>query len=327
MRPDYLWPTTTLDAVPELRRDPITGRLVIVAPERAARPDTFRVSADPLPAGVETCPFCPGHEAMTPPEVARAGTGAPDTPGWRVRVVPNLYPVVGDGVAGAHEVLVLSPEHDRPFAGLTDEQAVEVLTVARARAATHLAAGRAHVQVFVNHGKAAGASIEHPHAQIIGVDFVPPEVGAEMQRFAAAGCDLVAGALDDVRDSPFVLVAGDVMAWCPPASAAPFEVFVAHAAAGRRFDEAPDAHVGEVALATRDALAALRAALGEAAYNLTVHTAPRVGGTGHWYVRITPRLTVTAGFEQATGVFINVVPPEVAAAALRADLPAPRPTR
>lgn len=326
MRHGHARPTTTLDAVPELRRDPITGRLVIVAPERAARPDTFRVSADPLPAAVASCPFCPGHEAMTPPEVARAGTGAPDTPGWRVRVVPNLYPVVGDGVAGAHEVLVLSPEHDRPFAGLTDEQAVEVLTVARARAATHLAAGRAHVQVFVNHGKAAGASIEHPHAQIIGLDFVPPEIGAEMQRYAAADCDLVARALDDVRGSPFELVAGDIVAWCPPASAAPFEVVVAHADAGRRFDEAPDAHVGGVALATRDVLASLRAVLGEAAYNLTVHTAPRVGGAGHWYARVTPRLTVTAGFEQATGVFVNIVPPEVAAATLRAALPVSRST-
>lgn len=313
--------------MPELRRDPITGRLVIVAPERAARPDTFRVAADPLPAAVETCPFCPGHETMTPPEVARAGTGAPDTPGWRVRVVPNLYPVVGDGVAGAHEVLVLSTDHDRPFATLTDEQAVEVLTVARARAGTHLAAGRAHVQVFVNHGKAAGASIEHPHAQIIGLDFVPPEIGAEMQRFAAAGCDLVEGALDDARGSPFELLTGDVVAWCPPASASPFEVVVAHARAGRRFDEAPDGHVAGVALATRDVLAALREVLGEAAYNLTVNTAPRVGGTGHWYVRITPRLTVTAGFEQATGVFVNIEPPEVAAATLRAALPASRSAR
>lgn len=312
--------------MPELRRDPITGRLVIVAPERAARPDTFRVTADPLPRAVETCPFCPGHEAMTPPEVARTGHGSADTPGWRVRVVPNLYPVVGDGVAGAHEVLVLSPEHDKPFAALTDDEAVEVLLAARARAAVHLAAGRAHVQVFVNHGKAAGASIEHPHAQIVGLDFVPPEVGAEMQRFAAAGCDLVARELHEAQGSPFELLAGPAVAWCPPASASPFEVVVAHPEAGRRFDEAGDQHVADVALATRDAIASLRAVLGEVPYNLTVNTAPRVGGTGHWYARVTPRLTVTAGFEQATGVFVNIVPPEAAAATLRAAMPAgPRP--
>ena len=309
-------------SVPELRHDPLTDRLVIVAPERAARPDTFRVAPHPLPASVETCPFCSGHELKTPPEVARSGDGAPDTPGWRVRVVPNLYPLVGGPVTGAHEVAILSPAHDRPLGALTDDEAVEVFTVLRDRVAHHLGAGLAHVQVFVNQGKPAGASIEHPHAQLVGLDFVPPAVAAEQARFLAAGRDLIAEAVAAHRASEHTVVDGPAVAWCPPASSTPFEVLVAHRSTRAGFDDARDPEVAVVARATREALARMHEVLGDAAYNLTIHTAPRDAPPGgHWYVRIAPRVSVLAGFEQATGVYVNVAPPEVAAAALREASP------
>ena len=326
--------------MPELREDPISGRLVIVAPERAARPDTFRVVSEPLPANDASCPFCPGHESMTPPEVARSGVGSPDTPGWRVRVVPNLYPIVGgtgdthgvsgdraDGsaaastgaaISGAHDVVILSPAHDRHLALLCSDEVVEVFTALRDRVRHHLGRGLKHVQAFVNQGREAGASIEHPHAQVVGLGFVPPAVAAEQDRFLAAGRDLVAEAVARHRSSELSVVDGPAVAWCPPASATPFEVLVAHRSTRSRFDEAPDPEVAVVARAAREALARVHAVLGDVAYNLTIHTAPSGSPPGgHWYVRIAPRVSVTAGFEHATGLFVNVVPPEIAAAALR----------
>jgi UDPglucose--hexose-1-phosphate uridylyltransferase len=308
--------------VPELREDPLTGAVVILAPGRALRPDTFRASGTPtaitgIPA---SCPFCPGKEEMTPPEVYRTGTGAPQARGWQVRVVPNLYPIVGDGVPGAHEVAVLSPDHARSFAELDDDAAAEVLVVLRDRCAHHLARGLVHAQAFVNHGRAAGASIEHPHAQLVAVGFVPPKVASAQHRFASAGRDLVDATRRDAERAGVVVLPGDVAAWCPVASVSPYEIVLAHAGAGARFDAAPDEVVAAVGRALRRALGAMHTVLGDVPYNVVVHTAPAtVDPTGeyHWYVEVTPRLTVTAGFEDATGVFVNVVAPELAANELR----------
>src|SRR5262249_7651007 len=163
---------SSVDFVPELRRDELSGRWVLLAPGRAARPHTFPPPARGGASTPDECPFCPGHEKMTPPEVYRAGEGEADTPGWRVRVVPNLYPIVdgtdpGPGETGAHEVVVLSPSHTDSFAQLDERQAVQVLTVLRDRSRFHLGAGHTFVQVAINHGRAAGASIEHPHAQLV----------------------------------------------------------------------------------------------------------------------------------------------------------------
>ncbi len=181
-----------------------------------------------------------------------------------------------------------------------------------------LDSGLHHAQAFVNQGRAAGSSIDHPHAQIVGLDFVPPAVKAEQDRFTAAGRDLVAEALAAHRSSELSVVDGPAVAWCPPASSSPFEILVAHRSTRARFDEAPDAEVAVVARASHEALALVDAALGGIDYNLTLHTAPRGAPPGgHWYVRITPRVSVVAGFEHSTGVFVNVVPPEVAAGALR----------
>jgi len=304
--------------MPEIRHDALTDRLVIVAGDRAARPETFRRMVEPRPAHPKDCPFCPGHEHETPPEVARLGPGPADGPGWTLRVVPNLYPIVGGPVAGAHEVIVLSPAHDRSLAALTLDGAVDVLRVLRDRAALHLAAGLAHVVPFVNHGKAAGASIEHPHAQLVALDFVPPAVNDDVARFDRSGRDLVADSLSTARGSEYAVIDGPAPAWCTPGASEPFEVLVAHRSTRARFDEATDAEIEVVARSTRDVLGRLAGLLGDPPYNLVIHTAPPAARPGyHWYVRITPRLTVTAGFERGTGLFVNVVPPEQAATALR----------
>ena len=303
----------------ELRTDDLTGAQVIVAPGRATRPEVFRPPSTAATTSIPaSCPFCDGHEAMTPPEVARAGAGAPDTPGWQVRVVPNLYPIVGDGVTGVHEVIVVSPAHDAQLDRLTLDAATAALVTVRDRAAYHLAAGLVHAQPMLNHGRASGASIEHPHAQLVALGFTPPHVDALLARFAAAGRDLVADAIEAARGGSLVVRDDAAFTWCPPASNAPFLMRVALPDARQRFDLATDSEIGALTRALQDALARLRSTLGEVAYNVVVHTAPRDGPRPfHWWADIVPRTTVYGGFELGTGVWVNTTAPETAAEILR----------
>ena len=312
--------------MPELRHEALTGRTVIVATGRSARPRVFAPAPATSPAAApDDCPFCAGHEAMTPPEVCRTGPGAPDTPGWRVRVVPNLYPIVGGvdataGATGAHEVVVLSPDHHRTFAALAPDQAVEVMKVLRDRARAHLDEGRAHVQVFVNQGRAAGASIEHPHAQLVALDLVPPAVDAAMARFEGAEADLVGTALDGARVAGRVVVDGAAAAWTPHAPAVPYEIALAHERSGARFGDATDTELEELTPVLQQSLARLAAVAGDPPYNVVVHSAPArvdAGTAMRWWVEVSPRLSVQAGFELGTGILVTTVPPETAAEALR----------
>lgn len=314
--------------MPELRHDAISRRTVIVAVERAARP--FTIESPPAPKDEpDNCPFCAGKEDMTPPEVHRTGEGEPETRGWRVRVVPNLYPIVdrrkgdetsvpgSEPVTGAHEVVVLSPQHNLTYGQLDDDAATEVLTVVRDRVRFHLDAGHGYVQAFVNQGKAAGASIAHPHGQVVALDLVPPAVEAALDRFATT--DLVAREIADARRDDRVVIDGPAPAWCPFASFAPFGMRVAHRSTRARFDEATDAEVAVVAVGLRDALKALQGTLGEAPYNVVLHTAPpgRSAGEFHWHLDVIPRVSIVAGFEEGTGIYVNTVPPEQAAPLLR----------
>ena len=302
----------------ELRVDVLTGAQVIVAPSRATRPgDAVRVERVERDSPSPTCPFCTGNETMTPPEVARTGTGMPNTPGWRVRVVPNLYPMVGDGVDGAHEVVILSPSHTADLGALEDAAAIEAVRVVRDRAHHHLAHGLVHAQPFVNHGHPAGASLPHPHAQLVALDLVPPRVDALLDRFTNESRDLVVSSLDSARHRDLVVADGDAVTWCPEASWSPFLVRCALPAAGPRFDLADDDETATIALAVREAVASIQRVLGDLAYNVVVNTAPRGDSRPfHWWVDVVPRLTVLAGFELGTGMFVNVVPPEAAAGAL-----------
>ena len=235
---------------------------------------------------------------------------------------PNLFPIVGGeragtGATGSHEVVALSPDHDRSYGALSHDEAAEVLLVLRDRARANVAVGHDHVQVLVNHGRAAGASIAHPHAQLVALDFVPPAVTVATERYAAAPSDLVLADLADaVARGQGVVVGDEVAAWCPTGSASPFEVRIAARGAGPRFDEAGDAHVLGVAVVLRDVLAALVGVLGDPPYNVVVHTADATAAAYHWWVEVTPRTAVVAGFEIGTGVFVNSVDPADAAAQL-----------
>src|SRR5262249_4786716 len=233
-----------------------------------------------------------------------------------------LYPIVGGddpgpGATGAHEVAVLSPAHHLSFAQLDEAQATELLTVLRDRARHHLAAGRAFVQVVINHGAAAGASIAHPHAQLVALDFVPPAAEEAVRRARAAGRDLVVEDRERSGDALRVFD-GAAPSWCPHAAGTPYEFRIALRVLGANFDDADDAQIAAVAQTARATLARLAAVVGDVPYNLVVHTAPpdTAPDAFHWYVEVQTRIAVIAGFEQGTGILVNTTPPELAAAQL-----------
>ena len=307
--------------MPELRHDPVMDKLVLVAPERAARPMTVRAPETRAEAPRD-CPFCPGNEADTPPETGRIGPGAPGTPGWRARAFPNLYPIVGGpgtraGATGAHEVIALSPDHNASFAQLELDQATDALALLRDRSSYH-ASRHSYTHVFVNQGRDAGASIEHPHAQLVALDFVPPAVEALTGRFAGDN-DPLAVDLEQARAADLAISDTEVSAaWCPFAGIAPYEVRVAVRGAPPRFELTNNVALRSFALALRDVLSRTVAAIGDVPYNVVVHSFPQnVSDDLHWFATVRPRTTIVAGFELGTGVLVNPVAPEHAARHLR----------
>ncbi|MGH2955005.1 MAG: galactose-1-phosphate uridylyltransferase [Solirubrobacterales bacterium] len=330
---------------PEVRIDQLTGLRAILAPGRAERPDAFAPAPpEARPDAAETCPFCEGREDRTPAEVwaARPAGGQPDTPGWTQRSVPNLYPAVAGAAeapplsvggrgepnlfesqpaTGAHEVIVHAPEHATSLTQLSTERLAEAIAAWRERIRAH--ADAACVHLIVNEGAEAGASLEHSHAQLYALGFVPAEIARERERSAAyhertMGGHLLADvATQEVRRRErLVAIDDDAMLICPWASRSPFELRIVPRRPAPRF-EGDD--VGAPMVAT--ALRALEAVLGALPQlNLWVRTAPRGTDEFCWHLDLRPRLTVDAGFELGTGVPINVYPPERAAADLRAAL-------
>lgn len=322
----------------QLRLDPLTGRWVVVSPNRSGRLPSFLPDAPPgadggAPSGL--CPFCPGNEAETRPALATHGDGGR----WLVRVVPNMYPAF-EGTApmvvrhlapvfteapgsGAHEVLVLSPRHDQAWADLADGQVDLVMEALAARVAAHAATpGLRYSQAIVNCGRRAGASIDHPHAQLLGMPFVPRELAGEQAGFARfeGGCLLCATAAAEEGEGRRVVRAdAGVVVVCPFWSASPYEMLVVPRDHGGHLHGAGAAGLSAVGRALGDGLRRLRACVGPADYNLVFHSAPYGGRGGfHWHVHVVPKLTTPAGFESGTGVMVNVVAPEAAAAALAA---------
>jgi UDPglucose--hexose-1-phosphate uridylyltransferase len=312
---------------PQLRKDPIIDRWVLIAPERALRPTELE---DPGHlAHHATCPFCEGHEAETPPEVLaiRNPGSAPNGPGWRVRVVANRFPAVrrdADSGYGAHELVVECPRHETSMAALSASQVRDVFDVFRDRLAALRADRRmAYAQVFKNHGAPAGASVEHAHSQILATDRVPREVRAELDAAAAyhsehrqcVFCDLIEREL--AAGERIVLAGEQVVAVTAVAGRFPYETWLLPRRHAADFDRLSDAELADLAAAMRSVLRRLAAA-GDPAYNIVLHTAPMHGAPHyHWHWEILPRLTGIAGYELATGCYLNPLPPEEAAARLR----------
>ncbi len=323
--------------MPELRIDPLSGLKVIVAGERSDRPGAF-LEVDERPAiDPERDPFIEGHEDQTPPEVyaVRPDGGGENGPGWTVRVVPNLYPALsGDDppsaagelelfasspATGAHEVIVNSP---RPVSSLLELEPVQVeaaMAVWRERMRTHAEA--AYVHVIVNEGQEAGASLEHTHAQLYALPFVPAAVARERERFTAYshstnGRNLLEDLVQEEvrRRERVVAVDSEAVALCPFAARVPFHVMLAPRRPAARFED--DGPLGASLL--HDVLGRLAAALGAAPpLNMWVRTAPRGAERFCWRIDVLPRLAHLAGLEIGTGVHLNVLPPERAAKRLR----------
>lgn len=300
----------------ELRRNPVNGKLTIIAPGRATRP-TDQLGGGAGGAAVP-CPFCVGNEALTPPEVdaVREPGSAPDGPGWRVRVVPNKYPAF----PGMHEVIVHSPDHGAELEDLDDASLLELLEVWRRRIAAQLDSGAVAATLIVNHGAGAGASLAHPHAQLFATPVMPPLLLDEIREFDRhreryGGCVLCA---EMAAAGGRLVFSGEVAAWVPAAARFAYELWLAPAAHQPDFRETD---LRPLVPALRRALAAMVAATAGAALNLWLHTAPsELRGSFHWHFELAPRLAGIAGFELATDMALVSVDPEAAATALREAL-------
>lgn len=321
----------------QLRLNPLTGRWVTVALERSLRPGDFSARRLPVEADPDRpCPFCPGNEEATPPALETYGPSGQ----WQVRVVPNLFPAFsGDepmtvsnlgpvftqaSASGIHEVLVLAPQHEIGMADLDEKGAGLVMAAIRDRMEEH--ARHAHVrytQAIVNHGREAGASLVHPHGQLLGIPFVPGELAEERSGFMRfeGSCLLCTTIEAELLAGHRVVLDGEhVVVVCPYWSGAPFEMLVLPKTHETHLARSSPADVVAVGHALRNALERLRRTVGDVAYNVVFHTAPHHQRDEHfhWHVHVVPRLTSVAGFEQGTGVLINMVAPENATQQLTA---------
>jgi len=328
--------------VPELRKDPVVGRWVIISAERARRPSDF------APAPVQTkgasCVFCEGHEAQTPPEVLayRAADSQANGPGWSLRVVPNKFPALriegeleprGEGLydtlngIGAHEVIIETPDHRGTLASLGESGAADVFWAYRERLSDLKKDPRfEYILIFKNHGEAAGASLEHSHSQLIATPIVPIMVAEELTGAAqyfrrkerCVWCDI----LKQERQAGVRVISEEagLMALAPFAPRFPFETWILPTAHRSAYEEIGREDATALARLVHELLVRMNALLRDPPFNFMLHTAPlREPALDHfhWHLELIPKLTRVAGFEWGSGFFINAVPPEDAAAALR----------
>jgi UDPglucose--hexose-1-phosphate uridylyltransferase len=323
---------------PEIRIDPLTGDRAIVAGARAGRPGGELSSPPAAAIDPESDPFAEGHEDRTPPELyaLRPEGGEANGPGWKVRVVPNLYPALAEDAEpnerdanpevfwsgparGAHEVIINAPEPVVSLAEVAEGQVALAMEVWRERMRAHRDA--AYVHLIVNERREAGASLPHTHAQLYALEFVPAAVARERERFGAyatrtMGANLLADLVQEEvrRRERIVAIDEDAVLMAPFGARVPFQLLIAPRTPRMRFED--DGPTGAAML--RDALGRLARRLGASPpLNLWIRTAPRGAEQFCWRIDILPRLTHLAGLELGAGVNLNIVAPEQAAAALR----------
>lgn len=304
-----------------------------MAPNRADRPQQH-AEPEAAPENPADCPFCEGAEHETPGEVlaVRNDDSPRDAPGWQVRVVPNKYPALIDApqgsTGGLHEVIIESPRHETRMSRLPVPQWMAVLAVYRQRLAAVRQAGRyPYAQIFKNAGLAAGATLEHVHSQLLALPVVPPQVQRELDaaqaHWASSGrciyCELIEREL--VAGERVIQATNDWIALAPYASRVPYESWILPRWHGADFDLLADRELPALAATLRDVTTLLERSLRPPAYNWLIHTSPfdtSASDHYHWHIEILPRVTHLAGFEWASGCYLNVVTPEQAAATLRA---------
>lgn len=318
----------------QMRLNQLTGRWVTIVAERALRPTDFAPRTSVEFESDRECPFCPGQEEATLPALQTMGESGK----WSLRVIPNRYPafegeggfavhhdgpvhVMAEGT-GIHEVFVYSPDHDGSIDQLDDVAAGQFMLALKHRFVDHATLPNIrYTQAIVNHGREAGASIAHPHGQLLGLPFVPGEVLDEERAFTrfAGGCLLCTTVEAELATGERVVFANDdVAVLCPYWSGGPYELLIVPRRHELHLQDADDASLEAVGRALRDATGFLAAAIGDVAYNVGFHTAPHSHtGEYHWHIHVWPNLVTQAGFERGTGVLINIMPPEQAAETLR----------
>ncbi len=338
--------------MPELRHDPIQKRWVIITSERGSRPDDFSRQEQPIPGGF--CPFCEGNESKTPPEIAaiRANGYGPNQSGWEIRVVPNKFPALriegaldrrGLGAydkmngIGAHEVIIETPQHDLNMADAPVQHLEKVLRMYRERLVDLLRDFRfKYILIFKNHGAAAGASLSHPHTQLIATPVTPLTLAEELtsakehyqEKERCLFCDLIQQELESGQR--IVIQQDQFVAITPFASRFPFEIFLAPRNHYHSFADITDDMIHHLAVTMKEILLRVKKCLNDPPYNFLFHTIPNVRTRPkrasywdtieldfHWHVELIPRLTRIAGFEWGTGFYINPTAPEEAAKYLR----------
>jgi len=333
--------------MPEIRRDYVVeSQWVILSPERDMRPSDFKVPEMKKSSG-KKCPFCPGNEHMTPPEIlAYRNNDERDTEGWWIRVIPNKFPALRiegkvnlekyeffekmNGV-GAHEVIVETPEHNLKPYELSDKQMHEVLRAYVDRYIDLTNDRRfKYIMIFKNYGKEAGASLSHPHSQLIATPIIPKNIVAELEGAKkyyvnTSGKCIYDEIISKEREAGerIVLESENFIVFCPYASRFPFEMWLMPKFHESRFEKIglADNMLWELGQVLKDTLRRLFATVPDVPFNYYIHTSPINTKNEyryyHWHIEIMPRLTKPAGFEWGTGFYINPMPPERAAEILR----------
>ncbi len=328
--------------MPELRKDPVIGRWVIISTERGKRPSDFAEFEEKKSGGF--CPFCYGNEDKTPPEIfaIRPDKSSRDKPGWTLRVVPNKYPALrvegqlnrqGDGIydkmngVGAHEVIIETPDHMKDLADLEIQTIHDVFGIFRDRIRDLKRDIRLkYVMVFKNHGMTAGASLEHTHSQLIATPIIPKTVVEEMEgakvyfnyKERCIFCDIIRQELKDgvrvVFDEEYFIAIE------PYAPRFPFETWILPKTHFSHYETISDEMLRHLAITMKDVLGRVNAALKTPPFNFVIHTSPMQDApieSYHWHIEFMPKLTRVAGFEWGTGFHINPTSPEDAAQYLK----------
>ncbi len=338
----------------ELRQDPTTGNWVIVIANPEEWDFSQGVSEEPSSTSPDGCPFCPGNEGSTPPEILayRDGGSRANQSGWRVRVVPNKFPVLhiegalnrrGEGIydamdrIGAHEVIIETPRHEATLTSLSEGEIRDVLQAYQNRILDLKKDQRfRYISIFKNHGRAAGASIGHPHSQLIATPIIPRRVREELMgakryfdwKERCVWCDIVH---QEWSQGLRVIEANShFMAIAPFASRFPFEICILPRKHFHSFEEQSDTELPWLASIMKNTLRRLELKLGYLAYNMTIHSSPNVGAIKgkerawsileedfHWHIEIIPRFARVSGFERGAGFNVNPLPPEQAAGLLK----------
>lgn len=331
----------------ELRRDPVIGRWVIVDTDHPNRPEDFEYEPNTWRGG--TCPFCYGNESMTPPEIEciRDPSTSPNTSGWRVRVVPNKFPALrieGDlnrrGVGmydmsnglGAHEVIIETPYHNKDIPDLLNEEIEDVIQVYCRRALDLVKDKRfKYIMLFKNYGPAAGASLEHPHTQLIALPMVPKNVMEEIKgaqnyfgyRERCVFCDMIR---QETQEAERIILENKYfLSFCPFVSRFPFEIWIIPKKHNCYYCHMPAEEKPALASILKETISKVKKIFADISYNFIIHSSPVDGEMGfegyHWHIEFMPKLTRVAGFEWGTGFYAVPTPPELAAKYLREEKP------